>query len=136
MEILEEDKDLGTEAKVDGKYSINYMAKVLVGRNESMIKDILRQMELGYDFKLVTHDILHRTGNESEIKKYDLFNAIDENGVVRSSYVPRYAEYVNEIETNEQSEILLIKVKNTLYLVGLIMVVSLAVSMVYNFLIR
>lgn len=136
MEILEEDKDLGTEAKVDGKYSINYMAKVLVGRNESMIKDILRQMELGYDFKLVTHDVLHRTGNESEIKKYDLFNAIDENGVVRNSYVPRYAEYVNEVESNEQSEILLIKVKNTLYLVGLIMIVSLIVSMVYNFLIR
>lgn len=136
MEILEEDKDLGTESKVDGKYSINYMAKVLVGRNEGMIKDILRQMELGYDFKLVTHDILHRTGNESKIEKYDLFNAIDENGVVHSSYVPRYAEYVNEVETNEQSEILLIKVKNTLYLVGLIMVVSLAVSMVYNFLIR
>lgn len=136
MEILEEDKDLGTEAKVDGKYSINYMAKVLVGRNESMIKDILRQMELGYDFKLVTHDILQRTGDKSKIEKYDLFNTIDENGVVRSSYVPRYAEYVSDLESKEQSEILLIKVRNTLYLVGLIMIVSLLVSMIYNFLIR
>lgn len=136
MEILEEDKDLGTEAKVDGKYSINYMAKVLVGRNESMIKDILRQMELGYDFKLVTHDILQRTGDKSKVEKYDLFNAIDENGVVRSSYVPRYAEYVSDLESKEQSEILLIKVRNTLYLVGLIMIVSLLVSMIYNFLIR
>lgn len=132
MEILEEDKDLGTEAKVNGKYSINYMAKVLVGRNESMIKDILRQMELGYDFKLVTHDILQRTGSESKIEKYDLFNAIDENGVVRSSYVPRYAEYVSDLENKEQTDILITKVKDTLYLLGITMMVSLIVTIVYN----